>query len=620
MQFAGSHLFETRVSSLVLGVFLVCTAYPNRTQAQFVTQDWKLHDVGQVRQLITNRGILNKLGTNYPGLINSEYPPNSFVEHMGGVGFYIGAVTPAGDTLVTVTKSWGSSDEMLGYSAEPWDTIWVNTGTTGHEIPYAVPYPGGTRYAPGVDTGYVALSDQDFVTRYNDYNAASRTIASHEPMYIDVIQTSYAWSSPPLDEIIVINYSITPTQHALLDLYVANFVDGNVGLRTGAEFAFASDDYATYRHDLKMGITHDADGGLDGGKFSPMGIMVIPSSEKPAEELTWTWIWGDTPPSMDPARYRHMSSGTIMQDQLVPGQTNYILGWGPYERLDVGDTLHFSLAIVMGRDEDALIENAHIVNWLVSRNFQVPKPPPVPPARAEASSHEVTLRWDPQAGDVNPETYEDPNRADGAEQPFEGYRIYKSTNSATGPWTLLAEFDVPGNEFGQNAGLAYEYTDTGLLNNIEYYYAVTAFSKEDKVANFPSQETSRNANALTVVPGTPTPETVGEVAVVPNPYRGDINYNSYNPPWEKPPPTRERWLEQDRRLQFINLPSRCRIDIYTLSGTLVETLHHDDPIHGYEDWNLTSRVGQAISSGVYLFTVEDLETGRMQVGKFVVIK
>src|SRR5690554_4487581 len=176
MQFAGSHLFETRVSSLVLGVFLVCTAYPNRTQAQFVTQDWKLHDVGQVRQLITNRGILNKLGTNYPGLINSEYPPNSFVEHMGGVGFYIGAVTPAGDTLVTVTKSWGSSDEMLGYSAEPWDTIWVNTGTTGHEIPYAVPYPGGTRYAPGVDTGYVALSDQDFVTRYNDYNAASRTI------------------------------------------------------------------------------------------------------------------------------------------------------------------------------------------------------------------------------------------------------------------------------------------------------------------------------------------------------------------------------------------------------------------------------------------------------------
>jgi len=31
-------------------------------------------------------------------------------------------------------------------------------------------------------------------------------------------------------------------------------------------------------------------------------------------------------------------------------------------------------------------------------------------------------------------------------------------------------------------------------------------------------------------------------------------------------------------------------------------------------------VGQAISSGIYLFTVEDLKTGAAQVGKFVVIK
>ena len=158
------------------------------------------------------------------------------------------------------------------------------------------------------------------------------------------------------------------------------------------------------------------------------------------------------------------------------------------------------------------------------------------------------------------------------------------------------------------------------MNNLEYYYSVTAFSKPDTSINFPSQESSLNANAKRVVPGTAPPQTVGEVAVVPNPYRGDIAYHSYNPPWEKPGGTRDLWMEQDRRIQFINLPANCEIKIYTLAGDYVETIKHNDPSKGYEDWSLTSSIGQAISSGIYLFTVEDMRTGEVQVGKFVMIK
>ncbi len=123
-----------------------------------------------------------------------------------------------------------------------------------------------------------------------------------------------------------------------------------------------------------------------------------------------------------------------------------------------------------------------------------------------------------------------------------------------------------------------------------------------------------------MVPGTAPPKTVGEVAVVPNPYRGDVAYNSYNPPWEKPSGNRPWWMEQDRRIQFIHLPAQCEIRIFTLAGDLVNTLQHTDPDRGYEDWNLTSHVGQAISSGLYIFTVEDKTNGKVQVGKFVVIK
>ena len=183
----------------------------------------------------------------------------------------------------------------------------------------------------------------------------------------------------------------------------------------------------------------------------------------------------------------------------------------------------------------------------------------------------------------------------------------------------MAEYDIDNNQYGNNTGLVHEYTDVGLLNNVEYFYTVTAFSKPDSVTHFPSQESSRNANAITVVPGTVQPDNVGEVAVVPNPYRGDIAYHSYNPPWEKPDPTRDRWMEQDRRILFINLPVSCEIKVYTLSGDLVYTHKHVGSM-GYWDWNLTSSVGQAISSGIYLFTVQDKKTNDVQVGKFVIIK
>ena len=107
---------------------------------------------------------------------------------------------------------------------------------------------------------------------------------------------------------------------------------------------------------------------------------------------------------------------------------------------------------------------------------------------------------------------------------------------------------------------------------------------------------------------------------MPNPYRGDIAYHTYNPPWEKPGGTRARWMEQDRRIQFINLSAECEIKIYTLAGDLVNTIKHQDPYKGYEDWDLTSVVGQSVSSGIYLFTVEDTQNNKVQSGKFVIIK
>jgi len=603
------------INKIIVSVFLLLFTFLNGLFSQEITLDWKIHDVGNVRQLITNKGPLWPAGITYPGLINCEYPPNSFEEHIGEAGIWVGAITPSNDTLVTVTSSWNphlSHYEFWPFSNEPWDTIWVVKRNEIANIPY---WPN-----------YIGFSDQDFVCRYNDYNPVSLMDPLHKPLYIDVIQTSHVWSSPsPINDIILFNFYVVPRKFKLSKTYITYWVDPNVGERLSDIQQFLRDDYSMFFPDLLMGVGADAPGGMDGEAYSPIGFKIIPPKGYSAGQLRWTFIWGGSPnppgitPSRDADKYRElMSAGVIMENQQFASGSHFVISFGPFD-LNVDDTLHFQVVEILGDGLEGVLNTARVVDRLAKRNFRFPAPPPSPPLKVEAQNHQIRLIWKP-TDKVNPEEYFDPNRADSAAQPFEGYRVYKSTQSITGPWKLLAEYDIKGNEFGHNIGLAYEYIDKGLINNVEYYYSVTAFSKPDTVLPWPSLESSINANAVIAIPGTAPPETIGKVAVVPNPYRGDIKYNTYIPPWERPPASRGFWMEQDRRIQFINLPENCEIKIYTVAGDLVATLQHQDPSRGYEDWNLTSSVGQAVASGIYLFTVEDKKTGDVQVGKFVIIK
>ncbi|NIA09962.1 MAG: hypothetical protein GWP10_09585, partial [Nitrospiraceae bacterium] len=164
--------------TILFSFLMVCIA-ANTLWAQLATLDWKLHNVGKVRQVITNTGGMNAkfdILFDYPGLINCEFPPNSYEEHLTEGGIWIGTVVGK-DTLVSVAQGEASPREFFPSDA-PWDTIWVvNKGNTVN-IPY---WPG-----------YVGVSDQDFVCRYSDYSPASLKVSGHIPLYLDVIQTSYA--------------------------------------------------------------------------------------------------------------------------------------------------------------------------------------------------------------------------------------------------------------------------------------------------------------------------------------------------------------------------------------------------------------------------------------------
>lgn len=68
---------------------------------------------------------------------------------------------------------------------------------------------------------------------------------------------------------------------------------------------------------------------------------------------------------------------------------------------------------------------------------------------------------------------------------------------------------------------------------------------------------------------------------------------------------------------FTDLTSQATIKIYTLSGELVTTLTKADTTDSLI-WNVRNDAGEALASGVYIYTVES--SGELKKGKLMVIK
>ncbi|MGQ0813188.1 MAG: hypothetical protein ACT4O1_01830 [Gemmatimonadota bacterium] len=73
-------------------------------------------------------------------------------------------------------------------------------------------------------------------------------------------------------------------------------------------------------------------------------------------------------------------------------------------------------------------------------------------------------------------------------------------------------------------------------------------------------------------------------------------------------------------LRFVNLPPQAIIRIYTLNGTLVRVLEHNDPLGGAEtSWDLRNRNNQFVASGVYFYVVE-AANGKKHTGKMTIVQ
>lgn len=185
----------------------------------------------------------------------------------------------------------------------------------------------------------------------------------------------------------------------------------------------------------------------------------------------------------------------------------------------------------------------------------------------------------------------------------------------------------------------FEYVDTTVFNGLAYFYAVTATDFDADTATGevvpigPGLSGDPQSNFNFAVPRFAAQSAEERAAdgqnifVFPNPATREslADFSQFNPNGDDPTGV---------RVMFANLPaSRNTIKIYTLAGDLVETIEQDGTTSDCPDdsgfgncggsafWNLVSRNGQEVVSGIYLYSVESADSSFDRVvGRFVVVR
>ena len=136
-------------------------------------------------------------------------------------------------------------------------------------------------------------------------------------------------------------------------------------------------------------------------------------------------------------------------------------------------------------------------------------------------------------------------------------------------------------------GVVESYTATPLNSELVANLPYDVVSKPQN-GNFPMYGFSTNDLVATTYHLSAAASALAKINIVPNPYYAHSAY------------------EADRitlEVKIINLPVKCTIKIYTLSGTLVRTLNKDNS-DTYIPWDLHNGLNIQIASGLYILHID----------------
>lgn len=179
--------------------------------------------------------------------------------------------------------------------------------------------------------------------------------------------------------------------------------------------------------------------------------------------------------------------------------------------------------------------------------------------------------------------------------PLKHYEVMRAPHPL-GPWSLIDSVAVGDPRYFADS----VYVVLDVESNIGEFVTYAVISVDSLGGR------SGMTNMITHETQAPAVETLGKVYVVPNPLIVTSGLSGSDPGGEV-----------TDRIQFMGLPRRCTIRIFSYSGQLINTIHHDRDTFG-NPWYQISRNSQLVASGVYYFVVED-EGGARSRGKFVVI-
>lgn len=377
----------------------------------------------------------------------------------------------------------------------------------------------------------------------------------------------------------------------------------------------------------------------------------------------------------------NLQDPTVAQ-QLKTG-TNLIqlVSLGPVPQMLPGEKVNFTVAYVASRQLNGPTDNPAAreellrnLNW-VQRTYRgedvdgkgeykaeldlngngkldryvLPEPPKTPKVKIVPSENKVDIYWDASAvNSIDPIS---------KKKDFEGFKIYRSNpgddkgTNLIAATNLVAQWDSTGNKIGFNNGFqsislnqpkyfegdttpyVFHYEMNGLLNGWQYMFIVTAFDEGDTELGLETLESSFTENDFRVFTGTGVNEDfeskddANKIGVYPNPYKTTSAWDGNTP--------------RTKKIYFYNLPKECTITIYNIAGDVIATLSHNAATYNGDDirwfdnfsdetnvvfsggehaWDLLSTTKNSISTGTYMFTVKDKQSGHVQVGKFVILK
>lgn len=622
------------------------------------------------RVKITNNNRIGLTTTNYGFYGNNftsrspsfEFPLGTGFEHMVRGGLWIAGISTFSGTGEDTLVSTAAVDASQG-SASAAGTEFT---PAGNSIVERSALPNSRVFSPD------AVSEQDFVSDYEDFPAKSTVTGGedHKPLGVSIHQEVYNWSFSRFANFVAIRLTIRNVGATLHNVWVGMYEEFASGPRnmysTWPPSSTSSVLGSWYNKKLQRydpeGRTlsehycksyASAEASCDDAVCPPwvgvklLGVSPDTVANKMVTSFLANWEPGDSTRDEDMERFNLMTTGRITPaDSLLPGfaaggrpnDPTSLLAVGPYNTVLPDSVIRVDFAFVGGSDYEDMLENAKFAQLAFDFNYVLPTPPPSPRMALVPKNGGLDIYWD-----RSPELVVDPTSPAPEGRDFEGYRVYVGDDQ--GNLAQVAQFDLVDTT-GFNTGLSaaalpdsvlidttwyhYKFSVSGLKTGFRTFASTTAYDTGDQ--RIEPLESGITQNLALAVPGPSPAESQGRIVTVfPNPYKVEAQWDAGA-------------LVRDHFLWFANLPPRCTIKIFTLSGDVVKQIDFDaatyrgEGARGLYDpaadvglsaptmsgslfaWDLISGRGQAIASGLYLFAVQDRDTGNTQRGKFLVVK